>query len=80
MPAQQISVTLDSALYKEFEELRLQAGHGKRSGAVEEAIKLWIKHVNDALMAEGCRASNEDDLAMAKASRRKTIKALSRNL
>ena len=47
MPAQQISVTLDSVLYKEFEELRLQAGHGKRSGAVEEAIKLWIKHVND---------------------------------
>ena len=80
MPAQQISVTLDDTLYKEFEELRLQVGHRKRSGAVEEAIKLWIKHVNDTLIAEGCRTSKEDDLAMAKASRQKTIKALSRNL
>ncbi len=80
MPARQISATVDGKLYKEFEELRLQTGHKKRSEAVEEAIRLWIKAQSDALIAEGCRASREDDLAMARASKQKTLRALSKDL
>jgi metal-responsive CopG/Arc/MetJ family transcriptional regulator len=79
MPVQQISATVDGGVYQQFEELRVQAGFSKRSEALEEAIKLWIKAKSDALIAEGCRASREDDLAMAKASKKKTLKALSRS-
>ncbi len=79
MPAKQISVTVSQTVYEEFEALRVQAGQ-KRSEAVEQAIKLWIKSWNDALIAEGCRASKEEDLALAKAGKTTALKALSRTL
>lgn len=79
MPVQQISATVDERIYRQFETLRLQAGQ-KRSEAVEQAIKMWVKSVNDARIAAGCKASREEDLAIAKASKKKTLKALARTL
>ncbi len=79
MPTIQISATVNENLYKEFEALRTETGQ-KRSEAVAQAIKMWIKQQNDALIAEGCRASKKEDTALAKASRRKTLKALAGNL
>jgi metal-responsive CopG/Arc/MetJ family transcriptional regulator len=79
MAVQQISATVDGEVYQQFEALRLQAGQ-KRSEAVEQAIRMWIKSVNDALIAEGCKASLEEDIAIAKASKKKATKALARTL
>lgn len=79
MPAQQISATVDRNVYQEFEALRAQSGL-KRSEAIEEAIKTWLKHCTDALIAEGCKVSKAEDLALVRASKRKALKALARNL
>ena len=79
MATKQFSATVNEEVYKHFEQARLQVGTN-RSQAVESALKLWLKAWTDDQIAEGCRASREEDLAMAKASKRKILKALSKNL
>jgi len=79
MAAERISVTIDQEMYRHFEALRAETGQNK-SHAVQEAIRMWVKNLNDALIAEGCRASREEDLAIAQASKRTALKALSREL
>lgn len=79
MAAQRISVTVDQDMYEQFEALRMETGQ-KRSEAVQEAIRMWLKNLNDVLIAEGCRASREEDLSLAHASERMALKALSREL
>jgi metal-responsive CopG/Arc/MetJ family transcriptional regulator len=79
MSAQQISVTVDRDVYEQFERLRTQARQ-KRSEAVEAAIKMWVKRMCDDLIAQGCQASRGEDLMIARASKKKTLRALARML
>jgi metal-responsive CopG/Arc/MetJ family transcriptional regulator len=79
MAAERMSVTVNREIYEQFEALRMEMGQG-RSEAVEQAIRLWVKHLNEMLMAEGCSASKEEDLALAKACKKTALKAISRNL
>ena len=75
MPVKALSVTVDEDIFGQFERIYRQCGM-KKSHAVEEAIKLWLKAHNDALMAEGCRQQRDDSLAWAKISKKRAEKFL----
>ncbi|MBI1743558.1 hypothetical protein HYR54_10905 [Candidatus Acetothermia bacterium] len=75
MSSKALSVTVNGDIFGQFEQAYRQEGM-KKSHAVEEAIKLWLKAHNDALMAEGCRKQRGDGLAWAKVSKKRAAKFL----
>jgi len=79
MATKQLSATVSTDVYEQFEVVRKSLGE-KRSRAVEDAIRLYLKTHDDALIAEGCRQSAKDDLDLAAATREKSLKALARTL
>jgi metal-responsive CopG/Arc/MetJ family transcriptional regulator len=79
MATKHLSATVNVDILNQFDQAITLQGI-KRSHAVEEAIKLYLKACDEALIAEGCRASNFEDLAFAKAGKSKALKAISRNL
>lgn len=70
MATARVSVTVDRSVYEQFESARARMG-ANRSAAVEEAIKLWLKQLDEALISEGCIREREEDLALARASKQK---------
>lgn len=78
MPAKQLSITVNPRVYDEFEELRLQMGLEERSRAIEEAMRMWIRNSTNRLIAEGCKDSQAEDRVIARGTRKKALKALSR--
>lgn len=79
MATKQLSATVNAQVYEQFEEVRKHHGLN-RSQAVEGAIRLYLKACDDVLMAEGCRRSSQEDLAIVKATRKKSLKALAHTL
>ena len=77
MPVKQISATVHEEVYGQFEQVYRKEGL-KKSHALEEAIKLWLKAKDDALMAEGCRLEREEDRAFAKMSMKNAAQTLPR--
>jgi len=74
----QFSATVDEVVYGKFEEARKQSGEN-RSQAVEDALKLWLKARTNALIAEGCQVEREENLALARASKRKSYQVLAKS-
>ncbi|MBI1729066.1 hypothetical protein HYR53_00400 [Candidatus Acetothermia bacterium] len=74
-----LSATVNIEILNQFDKAIALQGI-KRSHAVEEAMRLYLKACDEALIAEGCRASQIEDLAFAKAGKSKALKAISRNL
>lgn len=77
MAVKQLSATVHVDVYEQFEQVRRQQGE-KRSQAVEEAIKLWLKARDYALIAEACQVERQGNLALAKASKKKATKVLAK--
>jgi hypothetical protein len=75
IPTRALSVTVDEDVFGQFEHACRQEGL-KKSHAVEEAIRLWLKAHNDALMAEGCRQQHGDSVAWAKISKKRAARLL----
>lgn len=67
MSTKKLSISLPSDIFAELE--REKESNGKnRSEIIEDALRLWLKERDRALMAEGCRLEAEEDLISAKAS------------
>ena len=79
MATKQLSATVNAEVYEQFEATRKHHGLN-RSQAIEGAIRLYLKACDDALIAEGCRRSSAEDLAIVKATRKKSLKALAHTL
>lgn len=77
MAVKQLSATVHADVYEQFEQIRRQEGE-KRSQAIEEAIKLWLKARDSALIAEACRIERKENIALAKASKKKARKVLAK--
>ena len=77
--AKQISATVDEKLFDQFERMRRESGLN-RSNAVQEAMKLYLKAYVAEKIGEGCRAEAKEGLAVAKAAKRASLKALARNI
>jgi len=75
----QFSATVSERVFRELERL-CKRSNKKRSHLIEEALVMYLKAHDDALIAQGCRQAANEDAALAKASRKTSQKALAKEL